>query len=157
MKLNKQAKKQMIGTEMASDMTPHDIQIVTFFLQEQEFALDVMSVREIISMTEITKPANTPDDMEGIINLRGAVIPVMSLRKRLNLTQTSEEANCIAIMDHAGELTGFAIDEISDVMRIRPNEILPPPSGVEQPWVAGILNIDQRLIMVMDVGHLLQR
>lgn len=142
---------------MVSNRTQHDIQIVVFFLQGQEFAVDVMTVREIISMTEITKPANSPDGMEGIINLRGAIVPVMSLHKRLNLPSPSEDANCIAIMDFAGELTGFIIDEISDVMRIRRDEILPPPSSTEQPWVAGILNLDQRLIMVMNPGHLLQR
>ncbi len=87
-----------------------------------------MAVREIINITEITKSANSPAHVRGIINLRGSIVPVISLRNRFDHADLDDESSCcIAVMDLNGELTGFIIDEISDVIRVKRSEIQPPP------------------------------
>jgi purine-binding chemotaxis protein CheW len=132
-----------------------DIQLVTFFLDSQEYGVDVMRVREIIAMTDITRTANSPGYVRGVINLRGAIVPVISLRSRLGLPDAEDETtSCIAVMDIGGELTGFIIDGISDVFRIRPGELEPPVDVVSQPWIEGILNREQKLVIYLNLANL---
>ncbi|HBG05955.1 MAG TPA: chemotaxis protein CheW [Geobacter sp.] len=140
---------------MASDSSHADIQMVTFYLDREEYGVDVMAVREIINMTEITKMANAPSHVEGIINLRGQIVPIVSLRKRFGLPEADGGfLNCIAVMDFGGELSGFIIDEVSDVIRVSRSEILPPLDVAGQPWIEGILSLDQRLVILMNLEHL---
>jgi len=140
---------------VASSTSLHEVQLVTFFLNSQEYAVDVMSVREITSMVGITKAANSPPHVEGIINLRGDIVPIISLRKCFAMPELDDlSASCIAIMDFSGTLTGFIIDDISDVMRIRYDDIQPPLNTVSQPWIEGIINKEQRLIVFMNLKHL---
>ncbi|RII26455.1 MAG: chemotaxis protein CheW [Geobacter sp.] len=131
------------------------IQLVTFFLNGEEYGIDVMRVREISSMTEITKTANSPHYVNGVINLRGSIVPIISLRRRLGLPDPADDSmSCIAVMDFKGELTGFVIDEISDVIRIKRSEIQPPLDMVAQPWIDGVLNIEQKLVVFLNLEHL---
>ena len=140
---------------MASDSSHADIQMVTFYLDREEYGVDVMAVREIINMTEITKMANAPSHVEGIINLRGQIVPIVSLRKRFGLPEADGGfLNCIAVMDFGGELSGFIIDEVSDVIRVSRSEILPPLDVAGQPWIEGMLSLDQRLVILMNLEHL---
>lgn len=133
-----------------------DIQLVTFFLNGEEYGIDVMRVREISSMAEITKTANSPHYIKGVINLRGSIVPIISLRSRFGFPDLDDEsASCIAVMDLKGEMTGFVIDGISDVVRVKYSEIQPPPQHtVSQPWIEGILDINQRLVVFLNLEHL---
>jgi len=134
-----------------------DIQLVTFFLNGEEYGIDVMRVREITSMVEITKTANSPHYVKGVINLRGSIVPIISLRNRFGFADVDDDSlSCIAVMDFKGELTGFVIDEISDVVRVRGSDIQPPPiDTVSQPWIEGILDINQKLVVFLNLEHLI--
>lgn len=133
-----------------------DIQLVTFFLNGEEYGIDVMRVREISSMANITKTANSPQYVKGVINLRGSIVPIISLRTRFGFPETDDDSmSCIAVMDFKGDLTGFVIDEISDVVRIKRSDIQPAPvETATQPWIEGILNINQKLVVFLDLEHL---
>ncbi len=132
------------------------IQLFTFLLNGEEYGIDVMRVREITSMTEITKTANSPHYVKGVINLRGSIVPILSLRNRFGFSDSDDDSmSCIAVMDFNGELTGFIIDEISDVIRINTGDIQPPPiDTASQPWIEGILDINQKLVVYLNLGHL---
>lgn len=142
---------------MGSSTTTDDIQMVTFFLNGEEYGIDVMRVREITSMTSITKTANSPHYVKGVINLRGSIVPIISLRNRFGFPDIDEEIDsCIAVMDFKGDLSGFVIDEISDVVRIKRSDIQPPPlDNSSQPWIEGILDINQRLVVFLNLEHLI--
>lgn len=132
-----------------------EIQMVTFLLNGQEYCVDVMEVREIICMTDITKTTGTSPCVEGMINLRGTIVPIISLRKRFGMPEIPHNVHtCIAIMDFAGELTGFIIDEVVDVVRIRRDRIQPPTDGMEQVWIEGIVQHEQKIVVVMNMEHL---
>lgn len=133
-----------------------DIQLVTFFLNGEEYGIDVMRVREISSMANITKTANSPQYVKGVINLRGSIVPIISLRTRFGFPETDDDSmSCIAVMDFKGDLTGFVIDEISDVVRIKRSDIQPAPvETATQPWIEGILNINQKLVVFLDLEQL---
>ncbi|MDD2272804.1 MAG: chemotaxis protein CheW [Desulfuromonadaceae bacterium] len=133
------------------------IQLVSFMLADEEYGVEVLKVREIIRMPTITKMPNVPQHVEGIINLRGKVIPIISMRRRFNLMENENNSHTrIIIMDVVGCLTGFIVDAVSEVIRIRGSEIQPPPSmalagGVGQEFITGVYNRAERLLVIMDV------
>lgn len=136
------------------------IQLVSFMLADEEYGVEVLKVREIIRMPTITKMPNTPQHVEGIINLRGKVIPIISMRRRFGLMESDNNTNTrIIIMDVAGALTGFIVDAVSEVIRIHSSEIQPPPSmvmsgGIGQEFITGVFNHAERLLIIMDVDRM---
>lgn len=146
----------------ASGSTQHDelIQLVSLMLANEEYGVEVLKVREIIRMPTITKMPNTPHYVEGVINLRGKVIPIISMRKRFGLMESENSSQTrIMVMDVAGTLTGFIVDAVSEVIRIHSSEIQPPPSmagsgGVGQEFITGVFNHAERLLIIMDVDRM---
>ena len=140
----------------------HDelIQLVSFMLADEEYGVEVLKVREIIRMPTITKMPNVPQHVEGIINLRGKVIPIISMRRRFGLVENDNSSQTrIIIMDVCGSLTGFVVDAVSEVIRIRSSEIQPPPtialsSGVSQEFITGVFNHAERLLIIMDIDRM---
>lgn len=136
------------------------IQLVSFMLAEEEYGVEVLKVREIIRMPSITKMPNTMQYVEGIINLRGKVIPIISMRKRFGLMENENSSQTrIIIMDVAGSLTGFIVDAVSEVIRIHSSEIQPPPTmvlsgGIGQEFITGVFNHAERLLIIMDVDRM---
>lgn len=136
------------------------IQLVSFMLAEEEYGVEVLKVREIIRMLTITKMPNVLQYVEGIINLRGKVIPIISMRRRFGLMESEDNNQTrIIIMDVAGSLTGFVVDAVSEVIRIHSSEIQPPPSvvlsgGIGQEFISGVFNHADRLLVIMDVDRM---
>ncbi|MDD5286582.1 MAG: chemotaxis protein CheW [Desulfuromonadaceae bacterium] len=136
------------------------IQLVSFMLADEEYGVEVLKVREIIRMPTITKMPNTPMHVEGIVNLRGKVIPIISMRKRFGLMESENSSQTrIIIMDVVGSLTGFIVDAVSEVIRIHSSEIQPPPSmvmsgGIGQEFITGVFNHAERLLIIMDIDRM---
>ncbi|MBS4069037.1 MAG: chemotaxis protein CheW [Sulfurimonas sp.] len=138
------------------------IQLVSFKLDEEEYGVDVLKVREIIRMPSITRVPNTPHYVEGVINLRGKVIPIMSIRRRFGLGEVeNDKSTRIMVMDVDGELMGFIVDSVSEVIRISEKEIQPPPpvatSGVDQECMSGVINQPERLLVLLDLEKMSSR
>lgn len=132
------------------------LQLVTFTLGDEEYCVDVLKVREIIRIPGVTRVPNTQFYVEGVINLRGKVIPVLTLRRRFGLEdQPHDGRSRIIVMELDGELVGFLVDAVSEVIRVFPDEIQPPPSvaasGDQQECMAGVIQRDERLIIVLDL------
>lgn len=130
-------------------------QLVSFSIFKEEYGVEVLKVREIIRMTAITHMPNTPPYVEGVINLRGKVIPIMSMRKRFGLAETENDSNTrIIVIDVGGDLTGFIVDSVAEVIRISGSEIQPPPGmasgGIEQEFIVGVINRADRLLILLD-------
>ena len=105
------------------------IQLVSFHLDNEEYGVEVLKVREIIRMVNITHMPNTPHYVEGIINLRGKVIPIISMRKRFGLMESEHNNHSrVIIMDIGGEMIGFTVDAVSEVIRVSSSEVQPTPS-----------------------------
>lgn len=131
-----------------------DVQLVTFLLDGEEYGVDVMQVREIISVPEITRAHNASPDVEGMISLRGSVIPVVSLRRKLGLPQIDHDLDTrIAILSLTGGEVGLIIDAVSEVLRVKRSAIAPPATGMGQEWVSGVLKME-RLVVLMDLEKL---
>jgi len=140
-------------------MAEEVLQLVTFILENEEYAVDIMKVKEINRMTEITRIPNSAHYVEGVINLRGKVIPVINLRKMIGLTYKEDYRNStIIIMDIRGATTGFIVDSVSEVLRIPSSSVDPPPvieSDKRHDFIKGISKLDNRLIILVDMEKLI--
>ena len=135
------------------------IQLVSFTLEKEEYGVEVLKVREIIRMPAITHMPNSPHYVEGIINLRGKVIPIVSLRKRFGMMEAEySNQTRIMVMDLDGELMGFIVDSVSEVIRIDGSEVQPPPAvssgGVDQECIAGVINHAESLLVLLDLNSM---
>ena len=145
---------------MESTMVSEQIlQLVTFTLEKEEYAVDILSVQEINRITEITRVPNAPDFVEGVINLRGKVIPVVNLRKKFGLdTRETDESSRVIIMDIQGVTYGLVVDSVSEVLRIPANIVEPPPpmaSSMSSMFIKGIAKLENRLIILIDIDKFL--
>ena len=137
-----------------------EIQLVSFLLGEEEFGADILMVQEIIRMQPITRVPNAPHFVEGVINLRGKVIPIVDLRKRLNVEGVKDSRKLrIIVVDVAGKITGFIVDSVSQVLRIPKSTIEPPPSivvaGIESEYITGVSKLDDKLLILLDFSKIL--
>jgi len=150
----------LMKLENAKDNGQNELtQLVSFLLSNEEYGVEVLKVREIIRLPTITQMPNTPHYVEGIINLRGKVIPIVSMRKRFGLPEADYTNHSrIMVMDVAGGLTGFIVDGVSEVIRIRSNEIQPPPpmisGNLDQEFIMGVFNHAEQLLIIMDIDRM---
>jgi purine-binding chemotaxis protein CheW len=138
------------------------MRLVSFNLENEEYGVEVLKVREIIRMPNITRVPNTPHYVEGVINLRGKVIPIISLRKRFNLNSSEADSRTrIMVMDMTNNLTGFVVDSVAEVIRVSSEEIQPAPpvisGNIEQECLSGVINRADRLLVLLDLERMFSR
>jgi purine-binding chemotaxis protein CheW len=131
------------------------LQLVTFKLGTEEFGVDILKVQEINKMMNITKIPNAPAFIEGVINLRGKIIPIVDLRKRLGFREKPyDKSTRIIVVELEGLVLGFIVDSVSEVLRIPGNTIEPPPSmvaGIESEYIEGVGKLDDRLLILLEL------
>jgi purine-binding chemotaxis protein CheW len=154
--------KALVSLKDSDNRKNELIQLVSFNLDSEEYGVEVLKVREIIRMIPITHMPNTPPYVEGIINLRGKVIPIISMRKRFGLMEAENNTHTrIMVMDMDGELTGFVVDAVSEVIRVSASEIQPAPpvvsGNMEQECIAGVINHSERLLVVLELEQMFSR
>ncbi len=135
------------------------LQLVTFRLGNEEFSVDILKVQEIIRLMELTRVPKAPEFIEGVINLRGKVIPVMDLRKRFSMPEAEDTSEArIIVVELESTTVGFRVDGVSEVLRLPADTVEPPPtmvSGVETEYIKGVGKLDDRLIILLDVEKVL--
>ena len=131
---------------------------IAFRIGEQEFCADIMAVREIRGWTPATPLPHAPDYICGVINLRGAVLPIVDLARRLGLpAATPTPRHVIIVMQLAGQLTGILVEAVSDILTVDESQIQPTPemSGENEPQFSkGIIPIDKRMICLVALDAL---
>jgi purine-binding chemotaxis protein CheW len=139
-----------------------DAQVVVFRLGDEEFGVPIMSVQEIVRVPEsLTRVPRTPEFVEGVINLRGTVLPVIDQRKRLGMDSIARcDSQRILVYMLGGLRTGFIVDSVAEVLRIPRQHIVPAPalSAEQSQLIARVANLeeDQRLVMLIEPERLLQ-
>lgn len=135
------------------------IQLVTFKLGVEEFGVDILKVQEIIRLLPITKVPNAPKFVEGVINLRGKVIPVIDMRRRFGLPPGNRDNSTrIKVMNLQGQVVGFVVDAVSQVLRIPESTVEAPPAvvaGIGSEYMRGVGKLDDRLLILLDLDKLL--
>ena len=146
---------------MADEIAP--LQYLTFSLDQEQFAVDISKVREVLEFSSVTKVPRTPDFMRGVINLRGSVVPVIDLRLKLGLSRTEASIDtCIIIIEaetHDERLVlGAMADSVQEVVELDPKSIEPPPrigTRVNIDFIRGIGKRDEQFVILLDINRVL--
>jgi purine-binding chemotaxis protein CheW len=131
---------------------------LTFMLADEEYGLEILKVREIIGIMDITKVPQTPDFMQGVINLRGKVIPVIDLRTKFGLERAEyNDQTCIIVVD-VGLLMGIIVDTVQEVHDIATADIEPPPqlgSSADTSFILGMGKVNDDVKILLDIDKVL--
>jgi len=135
------------------------LQLVTFGIGDEQFSVPILNVQEIIRLTDITRVPNSPRFIEGVINLRGKVIPIIDMRMRFGLPSVERGNSArIIVVNSNGKVVGLAVDLVSEVLRLPVSTIEPPPTivgGVESEYVEGVGKLGARLIILLNLDKVL--
>ena len=134
-------------------------EFLTFVLGEENYALDIMTVKEIRGYEQVTKIANAPDYIKGVINLRGDIVPIIDLRIKFKVGQATYDEFTIVIMLMIGDrIVGIVVDEVSDVIKVGTTSIKPPPEfGVafDSSYLHGLTTVKDQMIILVNIQKLI--
>jgi purine-binding chemotaxis protein CheW len=145
-------------TSKQIDLSAHGGKYLTFSLAEEEYGLEILKVREIIGIMDITAVPQMPEHVKGVINLRGKVIPVIDLRLKFGLEPADyTEQTCVVVVD-VGTLTGIIVDTVQEVLDIDGQQIDPPPplgASVDTSFVLGMGKVKDDVKILLDIDKVL--
>lgn len=135
------------------------LQLVGFRLDGEDYAIAITKIQEIILMKPITRVPQAPEYIEGLINLRGSVIPIVNLRRRFGLPPRAVDDETRTIVVNVQDKTvGCVVDAVTRVIRAHRDQVQPPPAAVQgaaRQYIAGLARLDERLMIVLDIDRLL--
>jgi purine-binding chemotaxis protein CheW len=137
-------------------------QYLSFFLGGEEYATDILTVQEIKGWDTVTRVPYSPDYVLGVINLRGAIVPVVDLRVRFALDKAGFDAATVIIVVHVAgtrgnRIVGIVVDAVSDVYSVAADKIQPPPDVIgaaDHMFVVGLASLGDKLVMILDIERL---
>ena len=142
-----------------SDVNEDYLQFVTFRLENEEFAIEVLKVQEIIRPLDVTRVPRCVGFIEGVISLRGQVIPIINLRKRFALPDSENTKDSrVIVVDVDGKAAGLIVDSVSEICRLGPDSIEPRPASVcnvDDEYIRGVGKQDGRLIVILEIDKVL--
>ncbi len=134
-------------------------EFLTFRLGKEEYGIDILKVQEIRGYDQVTRIANTPEFIKGVINLRGTVVPILDLRLKFNLGSAEyNQFTVVIILNVARRVVGVVVDSVSDVISMNSEQIRPAPEfsqAVNAKFIRGLANVDERMIIVADIEKLM--
>lgn len=136
------------------------LQLVSFIIGKEEFAVDILIVQEIIRFIQCTKVPNAPKYVDGVINLRGKVIPVVNLRYKLGMQRKESDKNSrIIVVETNGIMVGLLVDAVKEVLRIPTTITEPPPpmvSGISSEYISSVGKLKDRLLILLNTTKVLE-
>jgi purine-binding chemotaxis protein CheW len=132
---------------------------LTFSLGDEHYAIDILTVKEIRGYETVTKIANAPPFIKGVINLRGDIVPIVDLRIKFNVGQATYDEFTIVIVLHIGNrIVGIVVDGVSDVVSLSKEQLRPPPDfGVafNSRYLLGLATVNEQMIILVDINELI--
>jgi len=134
-------------------------EFLAFTLGEEEYGINILKVQEIRSYEPVTRIANMPEFIKGVVNLRGTIVPIVDLRIKFKLGQpTYDEMTVVIILDLAGRAIGLVVDTVSDVIDLDAGQIKPPPDlglAFDTRYLVGLGIYDARMVILIDIEKLM--
>jgi purine-binding chemotaxis protein CheW len=132
---------------------------LSFTLGQEEYAIDILKVQEIRGYEAVTRIANAPEFIKGVVNLRGIIIPILDMRIKFNLgTPVYNEFTIVIILNIAGRIMGIVVDGVSDVTMLKNDQIKPPPempAAFNTDYLIGLGTVDDRMLILIDIDKLM--
>lgn len=134
-------------------------EFLTFVLGNEEYGLEILKVQEIRGYDAVTKIANTPDFIKGVVNLRGRIVPIVDLRIKFNLGKVEyNEFTVVIILNLNGRIVGMVVDGVSDVMSLQPNQIRAVPdivASIDTKYIVGLASVEEKMFILVDIEQLM--
>ena len=134
-------------------------ELLTFTLGAEEYAIDILKVQEIRGYDAITRIANTPPFLKGVVNLRGTIVPIVDMRLKFNLGRADyDEFTVVIILNVGRRVIGIVVDGVSDVVGLSDEQIKPTPNFpdyLDTSYIIGLGTVDQRMLILMDIEKLM--
>ena len=154
---------QALGTDTASVLTSDARQYLTFLLADAEYGVDILRVQEIKGWDTVTALPNTPEYVQGVMNLRGAIVPIIDLRQRFRMERLDPGPTTAVVVlkvvhDHGSRIMGMVVDAVSDVYHITDAEMRPAPEcgrTVSSECVQGLATVHGKMVIMLDIDQLL--
>jgi purine-binding chemotaxis protein CheW len=135
------------------------LQLVSFSIGSEEFGVDILRVQEINRMLDVTRVPNAPEYVDGVINLRGKVIPIVNIRRRFGMDRKERDKSTrIVVVELKGQVVGFLVDGVREVLRIPKSIIEPPPAllgTVKSDYITAVGKLEDRLLILLDLEKIL--
>jgi purine-binding chemotaxis protein CheW len=141
------------------DVSKYDGQFLTFVLSKEEYGIEILKVREIMGLMEITTVPQTPEYMKGVINLRGKVIPIIDLRLKFAMSEEEHtQKTCIIVVEVGSSQVGIIVDSVSEVTDIKGEDIEDAPSfgqEIDTSFITGLGKAKDKIIILLDIEKVL--
>lgn len=155
--------QDLLEQEIAGSAPAGTDQYLTFILADEEYGVDILRVQEIKGWDKVTPIPNTPDYVQGVINLRGTIVPVVDLRQRFGMPRLEYGPTTVVIVlkvlgEGRDRTMGIIVDAVSDVYDVDPGEMKPAPDlGVSTgaDWVQGLATVGEKMVIVLDIDQML--
>jgi len=138
---------------------PTGREYLTFTLGDEEYGIDILMVQEIRGYDTVTRIANAPEFIKGVINLRGAIVPVVDMRIKFHLGNVVyNQFTVVIVLNVCGRVIGMVVDGVSDVIALTPEQIRPAPefgSSLDTQYITGLGTVDERMIILVDIEQLM--
>ena len=135
------------------------LEFLAFTLGDDEYGIDIQSVQELRSYDTVTRLANTPEFIKGVVNLRGIIVPIIDMRIKFSLgTPVYDQVTVVIVLNIGGRVMGMVVDSVSDVITLTSDEIKPPPqmgTAINTDYLIGIGALDQRMLVLIDIARLM--
>jgi len=145
-------------SEQYTDSSSTSGQYLSFLLDKERYAVDILNVQEIRRFESVTFVPDAPHYIKGVINLRGVIVPVMDLRLKLNMEPANHDYFTVMIVLTIGtRVIGIVVDSVCDVIELKQEHILPPPqfsASIDQQMISGISTLDEMMVIVLDSKRL---
>ncbi|SEP72527.1 purine-binding chemotaxis protein CheW [Ectothiorhodospira magna] len=132
---------------------------LTFTLGDEEYGMDILNVQEIRGYDAVTKIANSPDFIKGVINMRGVIVPIIDMRLKFHLGDAEyNQFTVVIILNIVGRVVGMVVDGVSDVVALKPDQIRPAPEFgaiLDTAYIDGLATLDERMVIVVDIEKLM--
>jgi purine-binding chemotaxis protein CheW len=135
------------------------LEFLAFTLGQEEYGIDIQKVQELRGYDTVTRIANAPEHIKGVVNLRGIIVPIIDMRIKLNLgTPTYDQFTVVIILNMASRVVGMVVDSVSDVITLTPEQIKPAPamgSVLDTDYLVGLGTLDERMLILVDIDKLM--
>lgn len=142
-----------------STTTDRPLEFLSFTLGKEEYGISIQKVQELRGYDTVTRIANVPDFIKGVVNLRGIIVPIVDMRIRFQLgTPTYDALTVVVIMNLTNRVVGMVVDSVSDVVTLTPAQIKPAPEmsgAVGTNYLTGLGTIDDRMLILIDIDKLM--
>ena len=135
------------------------LEFLAFTLGQEEYGIDIQKVQELRGYDTVTRIANAPEHIKGVVNLRGIIVPIIDMRIKFNLgTPTYDQFTVVIILNTASRVMGMVVDSVSDVITLSPEQVKPAPemgSVLDTDYLIGLGTLDERMLILVDIDKLM--